>query len=77
MIQTFTLIMQFAILIAQAAIMRNAMISSKSTQDTINLVKAYRREVEWLNARLEALEGNARSKADFEMMERARSPKAT
>jgi hypothetical protein len=56
MIEYFTLGMQIAVLITVAGGAWYAALTQKAARDTLNALTVYRREVEWMTARLEALE---------------------
>ena len=56
MIEYFTLGMQIAVLITVAGGAWYTALTQKAARDTLNALTVYRREVEWMTARLEALE---------------------
>jgi cell division protein FtsB len=64
MIEWFTLGMQFVILIAVGWSGWSAVQTYKNTKRMTELIGQYRREIEWLTARIEALEGKANGRRE-------------
>lgn len=63
-VQFFTMGMQFVILIVIGWSTWGAYQTYKNTKRTTELIGLYRREIEWLTARIEALEGKANGRRE-------------